>query len=261
MPMIAQTAPDHVRGTTYNVPAMDAVQTLDQVQGRFWRVAVAQAATNARQALPDSHGRIDKAVALVCAGAVELLDGGKARVTSQHDGATRYFVVNGPVTARTTRAPHSRGANTGWRALTVKAMQIAKTMGTAEGQVTLTPEALPTLTPAAAPAPTPTISPQFLVEIQGRPFVLYNGLLHMAHQGGLLSLHAEFTQVTDTYALAKATVQLHDGRVFSECGDSTPDNVSAKVKAHWRRMALVRAKARCLRDALDVAYTCAEELE
>ena len=77
-----------------------------------------------------------------------------------------------------------------------------------------------------------------------------------------MSLHAEFTQVTDTYALAKATVQLHDGRMFTEAADSTPENVGVRVKPAWRRMALVRAKARCLRDALNLGGLVAvEELE
>jgi hypothetical protein len=83
----------------------------------------------------------------------------------------------------------------------------------------------------------------------------------MAHQQGLLSLKAEFISVTDTLALAKARVEFCDGRLFEECGDATPGNVNARIKPHFARMALTRAKCRALRDALNLAYVCAEELE
>jgi len=67
----------------------------DTTARHAWRQAVAAVAAQTKQALPESHGRIEKAVAIVLAGDVELLDGGKARVASQSSGATTYFVVNG----------------------------------------------------------------------------------------------------------------------------------------------------------------------
>jgi hypothetical protein len=111
------------------------------------------------------------------------------------------------------------------------------------------------------PEPAPSIPPQFLVTIQGKQFALFSGLLAMATQQGLLSLSEEFAHVTDTYVLAHARAEFHDGRVFRGAADSTPDNVGKQVKPHWRRMALTRAKARALRDALNLAYVCAEELD
>jgi len=45
-----------------------------------------------------------------------------------------------------------------------------------------------------------------------------------------------------------------------ECADATPTNVGAKVKAHFARMALTRAKARGLRDALNIAMCSVEEM-
>jgi hypothetical protein len=52
-----------------------------------------------------------------------------------------------------------------------------------------------------------------------------------------------------------------DGRVFEESGDATPGNVNARIKPHFARMALTRAKARALRDALNLAMVAVEELD
>jgi hypothetical protein len=119
-------------------------------------------------------------------------------------------------------------------------------------------------TPMPVPVPVPpagTIPPHFLVTIQGKPFITFHGLLHLAHQQGLLSLSARFISVTAELALAEATAMFHDGRTFTEAADSTPTNVNSRIKPHFPRMALTRAKARALRDGLNLAYVCAEELD
>ncbi len=60
-----------------------------------WREAVADIADKARQILPECNGRVEKAVALVLNGDVELLAYGKARIASQSNGTTEYLVCNG----------------------------------------------------------------------------------------------------------------------------------------------------------------------
>ncbi len=65
-----------------------------------WREAVAEIAAKAKATLPECNGRVDKAVAMVLGGDVELLDGGKAKVASQSNGTTAYFVVNGTCECR-----------------------------------------------------------------------------------------------------------------------------------------------------------------
>ena len=61
-----------------------------------WRQAVAEIAARAKAALPETvHGRLEKAVAIVLTGEVELLEGGQARVASQSNGTTQYVVCNG----------------------------------------------------------------------------------------------------------------------------------------------------------------------
>ena len=72
-----------------------------------WREAVAAIAEKAKAKLPECNGRVDKAVALVLAGDVELLPDGTAKVASQSNGATTYHVVNGECSCKDfAKAPH-----------------------------------------------------------------------------------------------------------------------------------------------------------
>lgn len=213
-----------------------------------FETAVCLAATRARAALPHSNGRVDKAMALVLDGAVELLDEHSARVTSQQDGTTQYYVVNGTCQcADVPHAPQRMCTHRIARGLYVRAVQLYHELESAQATLDVPPK--------------PAMPAEFLVQIQGKPFVTFQGLLHLAHQQGLLSLTEEVTHVTDTYVLAQARAEFHDGRVFRGVGDASPDNVGAKVKPHWRRLAGTRAMARALRNALNVAMVAVEELE
>jgi len=73
-----------------------------------WREAVAAIAEKAKTKLPECNGRVDKAVALVLAGDVELLPDGTAKVASQSNGTTQYVVCNGYCPCKDyERAPHN----------------------------------------------------------------------------------------------------------------------------------------------------------
>jgi hypothetical protein len=111
-----------------------------------------------------------------------------------------------------------------------------------------------------ASAPSPTIPAWALVELHGKQFVTFGGLLAMAHERGLVSLKAAFITVTAELALAHAVATFQDGRTVAESGDATPGNVNAKILVHFPRMALTRSKARCLRDALNISTVAVEEL-
>src|SRR2546429_2171731 len=74
-----------------------------------FRAAVAAIAAKAKETLPECNGRVDKAVAIVLNGDVELLDGGQAKVGSQSHRTTPYFVVN-----RTCECKDFPKAPSGW---------------------------------------------------------------------------------------------------------------------------------------------------
>jgi hypothetical protein len=90
--------------------------------------------------------------------------------------------------------------------------------------------------------------------------VKYAGLLELAHERGLTSLTAQWTWNSDELSLAEAVATFRDGRHFHECGDASPSNVTKQVAPHFRRVALTRALARCLRNALAIDLCAVEEL-
>jgi hypothetical protein len=104
---------------------------------------------------------------------------------------------------------------------------------------------------------------EYMIERGGRGFVLYAGLLDEAHARGLRSIETELLQVPSAgngeVAIARAVVRTEDGK-FSGIGDASPGNVSGAIVPHLIRMAETRAKARALRDAINVGVTALEEL-
>jgi len=105
---------------------------------------------------------------------------------------------------------------------------------------------------------------EFLITRQGKQYVLFAGLLDEAHNRGLRGIDTELVQVptaeNGNVAVVKAVVEMEDGRTFSGIGDASPDNVGRNIVPHIIRMAETRAKARALRDAVNVGATALEEL-
>ena len=107
---------------------------------------------------------------------------------------------------------------------------------------------------------------EFVVERHGKSFVLYAGLLNMAHESGLTGIQTQLIQSpTDqngNTAICSATVTLaSDGheRCFTGIGDASPSNVPPAMQTSVIRMAETRAKARALRDAVNVGMASIEE--
>jgi hypothetical protein len=102
----------------------------------------------------------------------------------------------------------------------------------------------------------PKLDERFIKTIEGRDFVLYSGLLDLAHQKGLLKIEVDPlqfpTKENGNFAICKAAAHSKTGEVFIDVGDANPMNCNAKVSKHLLRMASTRAKARALRDMDDI---------
>jgi hypothetical protein len=110
------------------------------------------------------------------------------------------------------------------------------------------------------------MDPKFVVNLSGKDYPLWGGILAEAHERGLQSIETQLVQVPSDengrVAIVKAMVTMKDGARFEEYGDACPENVNQKVKLHLAliRMASTRAKGRALRDACNIGQTMLEEL-
>ena len=105
---------------------------------------------------------------------------------------------------------------------------------------------------------------KFIVNRQGKDFILYAGLLDLAHSNGLESILTELVQVpseaNNRVAICKATVTMAGGKTFQGIADAAPNNVAPAMQTCLIRMAETRSKARALRDATNVGVAAFEEL-
>lgn len=111
------------------------------------------------------------------------------------------------------------------------------------------------------------IDERWLVNLQGKRFVLFPGLLHLAHETGLRSIETELVQIPSgenghcAIVRAIARFRAEDGdAVWSAYGDASPANTKGPITTALIRMAETRSIARTLRMACDVGETAMEEL-
>lgn len=100
--------------------------------------------------------------------------------------------------------------------------------------------------------------------IGSKEVVTYQGLLQKAHEEGLARLRTSLLQIptedNGRVAIAKAEVETGKG-LFEAIGDACPENVDEFLAPHLIRVAETRAKARALRDAVNVGVVSFEELD
>lgn len=112
--------------------------------------------------------------------------------------------------------------------------------------------------------PIPTLDKRFLVDLKGKEFVTYAGLLDLAHQQGLTELKVDLVQFpcaeNGMECIVKAMAVTESGMMFCDIGDANPHNTNKSVAQHIIRMASTRAKARVLRDMTNIGITALEEL-
>lgn len=109
-----------------------------------------------------------------------------------------------------------------------------------------------------------SIDSRYIVDLKGKKFVLWSGLIDAATNAGLQSIEVNLIQFPSAengqLAIAQATATFEGGRFFTEIGDCGPGNCTPMIAAHSCRMACTRAKGRALRDALNIGETMFEEL-
>lgn len=100
--------------------------------------------------------------------------------------------------------------------------------------------------------------------VGSKEVVTYQGLLSKAHDEGLKSIKTTLVQTpgddNGRVAIAHAEVETSRGQ-FQGYGDASPGNVNPFIVPHLIRMAETRAKARALRDAVNVGVVSFEELD
>ena len=110
----------------------------------------------------------------------------------------------------------------------------------------------------------PHLDERFITNIKGKDFVLYAGLLDLAHQMGLKTLKAKPIQLPNSdnnfEAICLATAETTEDKVFEDLGDCNPSNCHTMISKHLLRMASTRAKARVLRDMTNIGITCIDEI-
>jgi len=101
---------------------------------------------------------------------------------------------------------------------------------------------------------------KFIVNLQGKDFVIFEGLLAEFHANGGKSIETEETDSsTLEYPRFKATAKGEKG-TFTGHGDANADNVNSMIAKHKYRMAETRAIARALRWYNNIGMCSSDEL-
>jgi hypothetical protein len=227
--------------------------------------ALTQAEAQARTTLaPELHARLSCAVALVeTAQVFQANDGTTWRVASSSKPGTHY-TVNGTCSCQDAfyKAPcglckHRLSVYLYRRALQLMHAPPAPVVPDGPPPEMQGPQ-VETQPPAAAPVH--GIDPRYLILIQNKPFIRFEGLLAMAHERGLVELTTTVVTVTTDFAVCMSTATFADGKSFTDIGDASPSNVKRHLAPHYIRMSATRASARALRRALNIHVVALEEL-
>lgn len=211
--------------------------------------------------VPESwHSRLEMATALVSHGAVFAEDDGVHISVRSRSNPEHWWAVNGacPCADAQEKAPKGHCAH---RLAAILYLRTSERMLEPVEDGLASPEAESVSQEVqSGKRQIPAHYIEHLKTSGNKPFIKYVGLLQMAHDEGLTSLEAHWTLNEAELSLAEAVAVFHDGRHFTECGDSTPQSAK-NIGLHWRRMSLTRAKARVLRDALAIDLCSIEEME
>ena len=253
-----------------------AEQTATVTFDTTWTTAVRRVSDQAQARLPEAlHGRVQRGTALALTGGVWFEPDGHTCLVRGSKGA--WYSANGSCPCEDyQRAPEQLCKHRLARGIYLRASELLRE-GVRPVSADVIRGAITTgdsTTPSASPVPQATaagitadddppgapVPQQYVVQIQGKPYIKYTGLLAMAHARGLVELTATWTYNDAELSLAHAIAIFKDGRRFEESGDAAPSTVMKQVAPHFRRVALTRSKSRTLRDALNIDMVAVEEL-
>ena len=100
-----------------------------------------------------------------------------------------------------------------------------------------------------------------IAKLQGKEYVLFGGLLWIAHENGLNSIQTQIIEHDreSKFCIVQATVKGRRG-TFTGYGDADPKTCGKKVADAYIRMSETRAVARALRFYTGIGMTAKEEL-
>lgn len=102
------------------------------------------------------------------------------------------------------------------------------------------------------------VKSEHVIQRNGKDYVLYAGLLNAAHEEGLKGISTTIVQIgsvtNGNITIVHATVEMKEGQLFMGLGDVGPNDSNKVALGAPLRMAETRAKARALRDALNIGY-------
>ena len=101
------------------------------------------------------------------------------------------------------------------------------------------------------------VEDKFIIELQGKKFITFEGLLSEFHKNGGNKIDTEIVS-TEPF-IVKATASGTIGS-FSGIGDADKDNVNTMISKHKIRMAETRAIARALRWYNNIGMCSADEM-
>ena len=110
------------------------------------------------------------------------------------------------------------------------------------------------------------VDQKFIKNLQGKDFVLFEGLLNEAHTKGLHSISTSLERMEGGQVIFKAVVEIKSPedpnivKSFTGWGDADDQNVGSQVAKHKFRMAETRAIARALRFATNIGMCSVDEM-
>jgi hypothetical protein len=106
------------------------------------------------------------------------------------------------------------------------------------------------------------LSHEHVIDQHGRRYVLFSGLLALAHEEGLTRVTTTLVQIPNdsngNVSICHATVETTKG-TFDGIGDASPTNVGRAIVPHLIRMSDTRAVARAFRVAVNVGEALADD--